>query len=112
MAVARDPILEALEELEQALDANSERSRLIKERIAHIRRLRDEGVSYTKISNQGMPIVQIVTEMQAALDTYGVRLRRIAALELYNQGLTMEQIAAVFGVTRQRVSTLLKGSSG
>ena len=112
MAVAGDAILEALADLERALDANDERARMIRDRLKHIRGLRAEGVPYTKISNQGTPIVQLVTEMQAALDTYGVRLRRIAALELYNQGLTMEQIAAVFGVTRQRVSTLLKSSTG
>ena len=112
MGVARDAILEALDDLERALEANHERSRLIRERIEHVRRLREEGVPYSKISNQGTPIVQLVTEMQSALDTYGVRLRRIAALELYRQGLTMEQIAAVFGVTRQRVSALLKASTG
>jgi hypothetical protein len=112
MAVARDAILEALDDLERALEANHERSRMILDRIEQVRRLREQGVPYSKISNPGTPIVQLVTEMQSALDTYGVRLRRMAALELYNQGLTMEQIAAIFGVTRQRVSTLLKASTG
>jgi hypothetical protein len=116
MGVAREPnrdvILEALDALEDALRANAERERMIHERIKHVRELRAQGVSYKEISTHGIPIVQLVTEMTSALDTYGVRLRRLAALELYEQGLTMEQIAAVFGVTRQRVSTLLKSTSG
>jgi transcriptional regulator with XRE-family HTH domain len=31
---------------------------------------------------------------------------------LYREGLTMEEIARMFGVSRQRVSILLRGPSG
>ena len=43
-----------------------------------------------------------------ALDTGGAGVRRAEARALYAEGLTMEQIAERFGVTRQRVSTLLR----
>ena len=33
---------------------------------------------------------------------------RLLARALYDEGMTMEQIAAKFGVTRQRVSSLLR----
>ena len=107
-----DPILEALEALEEALDQNAVRGEVIKDRIARIRELRAEGAPYTKLAagEAGPRIVQLVTARATALDHYGVRLRRAAALVLYNEGMTMEQIAAVFGVTRQRVSALLKVS--
>jgi transcriptional regulator with XRE-family HTH domain len=43
-----------------------------------------------------------------ALDTLGADVRRAEARALYEEGLTMEQIAEHFGVTRQRVSALLR----
>ena len=99
----------ALEALGSALDENAERTEAIKARIEQVRRARAEGLTYSEIAQgDGRPIVQLVTESATALDTYGVRLRRIVAQELYDQGMTMDQIASVFGVTRQRVSALLR----
>lgn len=110
MGVDDDPILEALDALEEALKANAVRTDIILERIARVRELRANGAKYVDLagSEPGPPIVQLVTASATALDHYGVRLRRAAAQVLYNEGLTMEQIAAAFGVTRQRVSALLK----
>ena len=107
-----DPILEALDALEEALDQNAVRRDVIKDRIARIRERRAQGAPYAELAHQeaGPAIVQLVTASATALDHYGVRLRRAAALVLYNEGMTMEQIAEVFGVTRQRVSALLKVS--
>ena len=87
---------------------------MIHERIVLIRQQRGEGRSYAEIveAEESPLIVQLVTESATALDTFGVRLRRLEALALYNDGLTMEQIAVLFGVTRQRVSALLKVSNG
>lgn len=113
MGTPNDPVLDALEALEHALEANNTRARLIFEQIERIRGERADGKRYSEMISDGdQPIVQLVTESATALDTYGVRLRRIAAQVLYNEGLTMEQIASVFGVTRQRVSALLKQSTG
>lgn len=41
----------------------------------------------------------------------GSRFRRMEARALYAEGLTMAQLAAVFGVSRQRVSTLLQDTT-
>ena len=111
MGVARDPILKALDALESALDENAERARRIKKRIAAVRAARAKGHAYSEIATQRDPIVRLVTESATALDVDGVRLRRAAAQQLYDEGLTMEEIASVFGVTRQRVSALLKTGS-
>jgi DNA-directed RNA polymerase specialized sigma24 family protein len=108
--MAEDAFLEALTALEDALADNQRRATLIQRRIAQFRRLRSRGASYAEIvaSKDGPLIVQLVTESSTALDTSGANVRRAEARALYAEGLTMEQIAERFGVTRQRVSTLLR----
>jgi ParB-like chromosome segregation protein Spo0J len=108
--MAEDEFLEALSALEKILEDHGQRSLLIKKRIAQIRRGRANGASYTElVSNHDNPlIVRLLTESSIALDTGGADVRRAQARALYAEGLTMEQIAERFGVTRQRVSTLLR----
>ena len=102
--------LTALTTLEDVLAANGRRSSLIKKRIAQLRRMRSKGASYTElVSGDDSPlIVQLLTESSKALDTSGANVRRAEAQALHAEGMTMEQIADRFGVTRQRVSTLLR----
>jgi DNA-directed RNA polymerase sigma subunit (sigma70/sigma32) len=104
-----DPFLRAIGELETALDENIERARLMKKRIKHIQRHRAAGRSYQEIVSEEDPplIVQLLTHSSQALDEHGARVRRTEALALHEEGMTMDRIAAVFGVTRQRVSGLL-----
>jgi hypothetical protein len=104
-----DEFLEALTALEKVLADNALRTSLIKKRIAQLRRSRAKGVPYTELvaSEQGPLIVHLLTQSSAALDTAGADVRRGEAEALYAEGLTMEQIARSFGVTRQRVSALL-----
>jgi DNA-directed RNA polymerase specialized sigma24 family protein len=108
--MAEDAFLEALTALENTLADNQRRTTLIKKRIAQLRRLRSKGASYAEIvSSRDEPlIVQLLTESSMALDTVGANVRRAEARALHAEGLTMEQIAQRFGVTRQRVSILLR----
>ena len=108
--MAEDAFLEALTALENTLADNQRRTTLIKKRIAQLRRLRSKGASYAEIvsSRDGPLIVQLITESSTALDTIGANVRRAEARALHAEGLTMEQIAQRFGVTRQRVSILLR----
>jgi hypothetical protein len=108
--MAEDAFLEALAALEDTLADNQRRTTLIKKRIVQLRRLRSKGASYSEIvsSKDGPLIVQLLTESSTALDTIGANVRRAEARALHDEGLTMEQIAQRFGVTRQRVSTLLR----
>jgi hypothetical protein len=109
-SMAEDEFLEALTALEGVLDDHRARASLIKKRIAQIRRLRSRGASYTEVvaNKDGALIVQLLTESSTALDTCGANVRRAEAHALYTEGMTMEQIAERFGVTRQRVSVLLR----
>jgi AraC-like DNA-binding protein len=110
--MADDAFLEALTALEAALADNQERTKLIRKRIVQLRRLRAKGASYAEIvaARNGPLLVQMVTESSTALDTSGATVRRAEARALHAEGLTMDQIAEHFGVSRQRVSTLLRKS--
>ncbi len=109
---SNDEFLEALTALEEVLADNGRRASLIKKRIAQVRRLRAKDVPYTELvaSEDGPLIVHLLTQSSVALDTSGANVRRAEAEALYAEGLTMEQIAKNFGVTRQRVSALLRNS--
>ena len=109
-----DPFDRALRDLERVLEANARRMAQIKRRIAEIRRQRSAGRSYREIveGTKGDLSVQLITEATRALDEFGARVRRAEALALYDEGMTMEEIAERFGVTRQRVSALLRDAGG
>jgi hypothetical protein len=109
-----DKFDEALRDLEHALDANAQRMTQIKRRIAEIRRQRSAGRSYREIveATKGDLSVQLITEAGQALDEVGARVRRTEAFALYREGMTMEEIAEKFGVTRQRISALLRDAQG
>ena len=106
----RDPFLRALADLREVLDANAERAELMKRRIDAIEQARAAGHSYTEIvQSQDAPlIVTLLTESDRALGEFGARVRRTEARMLHEEGMTMERIAEKFGVTRQRVSGLLR----
>jgi hypothetical protein len=108
--MAEDLFLEALTALEGTLADNQERTGLIRARIAQLRRLRSQGASYAELVaiSDGPLIVQLLTESSAALDISGASVRRAEARALYAEGLTMDQIAERFGVTRQRAWALLR----
>jgi DNA-directed RNA polymerase specialized sigma24 family protein len=108
--MAEDAFLRALTALEEVIAENDRRTKLIKRRMARIRRARARGIRYadTVADEDGPLIVQLLTESSTALDTCGATVRRAEAQALYGEGMTMEQIAEHFGVTRQRVSALLR----
>jgi hypothetical protein len=108
--MAEDAFLQALTALEAVIAENDKRATLIKKRMTRIRRARAQGLPYSDmVSNEDGPlIVQLLTESATTLDTCGANVRRAEAQALYDEGMTMDQIAERFGVTRQRVSALLR----
>jgi transcriptional regulator with XRE-family HTH domain len=108
--MAEDAFLQALAALEEVIAENDKRAALIKKRMVRIRRARARGLPYSDlVSNEDGPlIVQLLTESATALGASGADVRRAEAEALYDEGMTMDQIAERFGVTRQRVSALLR----
>jgi hypothetical protein len=105
--------LEALSALEQALARNVELYEQMGERIAYLRREIDTGRPLPEIVMAEQPplVVQLLTESANVLHTYGTRVRRTEARALHREGVTMDAIARLFGVSRQRVSALLRDSA-
>ena len=107
-----DPVIEALDNLVDALTQNLEASELAISRARRVKELRAQGLAYREIADEtGSPVVvQIVTENLDRLRIHGAQLRQAQAAALHDEGLTMDQIAGLFGVTRQRISALLQAA--
>src|SRR5579884_376633 len=110
MRSSGDPFLDALDQLEVALEANLERAELMKQRMEDIRRRRAAGQSYLQIvpEEQEPLIVHLLTDSAVTLDRVGAQVRRTEARVLHEAGMTMDQIARIFRVSRQRISALLR----
>ncbi len=69
-----------------------------------------EGLSYAQMVplNTRMQIIELISDAFKVLSDAGGRFRQVEAVALYDEGLTMDEIAVVLGVTRQRVSALLR----
>ena len=102
--------LGALDNLDQALDELSEMINTMKGRAEAIRRAHANGTRLREIvpAEESPLLVQLLTDATNRLHSYGNRVRRSEARALYEEGMTMEEIASLFGVTRQRVSALLR----
>lgn len=109
-----DPVLVALDDLERSLEENVAASRAAIERIREIRHLRGTDLDYRDIAEKTGPpmVVATISANLERLRTSGAALRRAQAQALHDEGLTMEQIAGLFGVTRQRISAILRRPAG
>lgn len=108
--MADDPVLAALSQLAEALRRNVEVGSEVLARIEQVTEARAAGRSWSELVEQEERPV-IVEQLSANLErlsSAGSRLRRAQAKALHDEGMTMEQIASFFGVTRQRVSALLR----
>jgi hypothetical protein len=108
--VAAERLLAALAELEEAVALNTARGRAIESRIQFRRERIAAGDPLPEIvENEERPlIVEMITATIEQLQRVGSGLRRAEAVALRSYGLTIERIAQLFGVTRQRVSALLR----
>jgi hypothetical protein len=108
-----DRFIAALGELDAALDELVAIQGQMKQRIAEIRAAHAAGRRLADIVPAEDPplLVQLLTQSAELLHSYGTTVRRTEARALHREGMTMDQIAKLFGVTRQRVSTLLRASA-
>jgi hypothetical protein len=106
---AEDGPLRALDELVRAAEAMSRTMAALSARAEVIRQGRANGLTYREIVRTGEPplIAGSLTPSIEQLESAGRRFRQAQARALRAEGMTMEQIAQVFGLSRQRISALL-----
>jgi len=73
-----------------------------------------EGLTYGELLplRKRLEMVREISDALRDLSASGHLFRRIEARALYAEGMTMAQLARVFGVSRQRVSALLRDPAG
>jgi hypothetical protein len=105
-----DEIDAALARLASALEEGQARLRRALEERDAIARRRADGHSWIDIVVAEDPptLTVIVNDALQAMTEANARYRRALAAALHRDGLPMQRIAALFGVTRQRVSHLLQ----
>ena len=103
-------LIKVLRQLDDMARANIDRSQQIKARIHHLLTRLEAGEDLTDIVEAEIPprIPTLITANIKALHDVGATLRKAEAAALRAHGYTMEQIAGLFGVTRQRISMLLR----
>jgi hypothetical protein len=108
-----DLVLDALDDVVNVLRENERRTETALARAASVRHQRLKGESYSAIvDGEDEPLlVTLLAEGQRRLTHVGAGLRRAKARALYSEGKTMEEIAELFSVTRQRISVLLSSPS-
>ncbi len=107
-------LVEVLHQLDDMAAANIARSKRIRARIRHLITRLEAGEPLPDILERAEePLIpSLITENIEALHEVGSRLRKAEAAALRAHGYTMQRIANLFGVTRQRISALLQGDDG
>ena len=69
-----------------------------------------EGLPYRELLplRRRLEVIEQISTALRELNRHGHLFRRVEVRALYAEGLTMAQLATVFGVSRQRVSALLR----
>ncbi len=105
-----DVAVEALAALIAQLADTTDQLRAAAERAHELVELRAEGRTWHEIvSAEERPlIVERITRALDDLGAAGSHFRREEALALQREGVSITDISKLFGVTRQRVSTLVQ----
>lgn len=104
-----EDVLDALDAVVAVLEAGAARLDAAKRRVRELRDGWTRGVPYADLlGGDSALVVEIVSELLDGLLSTGSRLRRVEAHALYAEGLTMDEVARLLRVSRQRVSALLR----
>lgn len=103
-------LVAALDRIETAAGDNIERSLEVQRRARALREQLEAGHALAELVREEEPplVVELLSANMTTLETAGAELRVAQALALRAEGFTIEAIAELFGVTRQRISALLK----
>jgi hypothetical protein len=106
-------VADAFDELTKTVEANSSDGRLLLRRIERMRKARAGGRPWRDIlAGETKPgALDLVGRMLNRLSASSGGLRRPLAGELRREGLSIPAVAQMFGVSHQRVSSLLRRDS-
>jgi PAS domain S-box-containing protein len=109
-----EELFEALDAVRTVLERSRDRVDAVSARAAEIRDGRSRGISYAELlTGARHPIVlDVLSELLDGLFDAGSRLRRAEARALYADSLSMDKIASLLGVSRQRVSAIINSPFG
>ena len=104
-----DEVIEAIDALAEAVEANTDDEKLLTERLDDLRRERERGTSITAaLSQEGSPgTMQVLGRVLSRLMDASGNVRRALAQAMRSEGTSIPAIARIFGVTHQRVSNIL-----
>jgi len=102
-----------LDMIDLALTDNIARSHEIQRRVRLLKSQLANGTSLEDLVNaeESPRTVELISANLAILEGVGSDFRLSLAQALRREGLTIEAVAALFGVTRQRISALLRQGS-
>ena len=105
-----DPATEALEALVSELEDCMARLAHARERAHMLLDHRRSGGAWLEVvTAESRPlVVESISAVMSSLATAGHVWRREQARALHEEGISINRIAALFGVTRQRISALLR----
>ncbi|WP_409328587.1 hypothetical protein [Trujillonella humicola] len=105
-----EPALAALRALVAALDTCSDELGSARERAQRLVEQRETGRPWLDIvTAEPRPlVVERISTVLATLATAGSAWRREQARALHGESVSINRIASLFGVTRQRISALLR----
>ena len=109
-AMAPRELMEALDRLLVVFRESTKRNQLAIRQAEAIRKLHRGGQSYREIfvRDERSLIRQVTSDNVDQLVEASAKLRWAEAKALHDEGLTMDKIADLFGLTRQRISALLR----
>lgn len=102
--------MRSLSAIEKALADNIERSTEIQLRVGHFRQRLEAGATVGELvfAEVEPRTVSLLSENMSILEGVGSAFRLQLAQSLRDEGMTIAAIADLFGVTRQRISALLR----
>lgn len=107
---AQTQLMHSLSEIEAALADNIDRSIEIRRRVLQFQAQLTNGATIDELihAEDEPRTVAMLTENMAILDGVGSNFRFSLAQALRDEGMTIAAVADLFGVTRQRISALLR----
>jgi hypothetical protein len=108
-----DELWDAVDTLLAVFDRAGAMAPELRSSMAHAKQAREAGATWPDLAPPGSE-AQLITATNGLLDdlvNVGARLRRLVAQSMHAEGLTMDAIADMFGVSRQRISTLIRSDA-